>query len=94
MSAPLPFLRQRTNRASGDGRLGVIVAKQTPNVRCYGSAAVMGIVNSCQSIMDKMDVSKEVRTFGTGGVGVNVKLPYTWYSGEQSCSEDSTLPYS
>ncbi|KAF6232075.1 hypothetical protein HO173_009669 [Letharia columbiana] len=69
----------------GDGRLGVIVAKQTPNVRCYGSAAVMGIVNSCQSIMDKMDVSKEVRTFGTGGVGVNVKLPYTWYSVDNKC---------
>ena len=94
MSAPLPFLRQRTYRSSGDGRLGVIVAKQTPNVRCYGSAAVMGIVNSCQSIMDKMDVSEEVRTFGTGGIGVDVKLPYTWSSREQSCSEDSTLPYS
>ena len=73
-----------TNLSSGDGSLGLFVAKQTPNVRCYGSAAVRAIVNSCQSIMDRMDVSKEARTFGIGGTGVNVELPYTWRSGEEA----------
>lgn len=73
-----------TDTSSGDGNLGLFVAKQTPNVRCYGSAAVAAIVNSCQSIMDRMDVSKEARTFGIGGTGVNVELPYTWHSGEQA----------
>ena len=80
----LPGLRQRTDMSSGDGRLGIFVAKQEPNVRCYGSAAVRAIVNSCQSIMDRMDVSKEVRTFGTGGIGVDVELPFTWHSGQQA----------
>ena len=53
----------------------------TANVRCYGSAAIMAIVNSCQSIMDRMDVSDTVRTFGRGE-GVDVKLPHIWHSGE------------
>lgn len=74
---------QRLIISSGDGKLGISVSKQTPNARCYGTAAVPGIVNSCQSIMDNMDVSKTVRTFGTGGVGVDVELPYTWHSGQQ-----------
>ena len=84
VSAPLPCLRQTTDVSSGDGRLGIFVAKQKPNVRCYGSAAVRAIVNSCQSIMDRMDVSNEVRTFGTGGIGVDVELPFTWHSGQQA----------
>ena len=75
--------------SSGDGKLGIYVSKQTPNVRCYGTAAVPGIVNSCQSIMDGMDVSKNVRTFGTGGVGVDVELPYTWHSGQQVAPKGS-----
>lgn len=83
---PLPSFRRTTNTATGDGRLGIFVAKQTPNVRCYGSAAVVAIVNSCQSIMDRMDVNEEVRTFGTGGIGVDVDLPYTWHSGGQAAS--------
>lgn len=63
----------------GDGRLGIFVAKQTPNVRCYGSAAVAGVVKSCQSILDRMDVSSEVRTFRREG------LPATWYSVDHKC---------
>ena len=89
----ISLVRPKANKCSGDGRLGIFVAKQTPNVRCYGSAAVVAIVNSCQSIMDRMDVSSEVKTFGKGGLGVDVELPYTWNSGEQSCSEGSTLPH-
>lgn len=69
----------------GDGRLGIYVAKQTPSVRCYGSAAVTAIVNSCQSIMDRMDVTNELRTFGTAGTGVVVELPYTWHSADHKC---------
>ena len=37
--------------------------------------------------MDGMDVSKTVRTFGTGGVGGDMVLPYTWHSGQQVASE-------
>ena len=34
--------------------------------------------------MDRMDVSNEVRTFGTGGLGASVELPYVWNSGERA----------
>lgn len=71
-----------THDFSGDGKLGIFVAKRTPNVRCYGTAAVPAIVKSCQGIMNRMDVSNEVRTFGIGGAGVDVELPYTWHSGQ------------
>ncbi len=72
--------------SGGDNKLGLFVAKpQEPatNVRCYGNAAVRGIVNSCQSIMDRMIISETRRVFGrAGGLGVEVILPYTWHSGE------------
>lgn len=87
MNAPLLSFREKTDICSGDGRLGIFVAKQTPNVRCYGTAAVKGLVKSCQSIMDRMDVSNELRTFGTGGLGASVELPYTWHSGERAASQ-------
>lgn len=80
---------ERLMISSGDGRLGIFVSKQTPNVRCYGTAAVPAIVDSCQSIMDGMDVSKTMRTFRTGGVGVDVELPYTWHSGQQVAPKGS-----
>ena len=82
VSEPLPSLLLMSNEIPGDGRLGVFVAKQTPNVRCYGTAAVTAIVNSCQSIMNRMDVSREIRNFGRAGSGLDVELPYTWRSGQ------------
>lgn len=82
VSEPFPSLLFMTNEFPGDGRLGIFVAKQTPNVRCYGSAAVRDIVVSCQSIMNRMDVSKEIRSFGRAGSGLDVELPYTWHSGQ------------
>lgn len=42
----------------------------------------MAIVNSCQNIMDKMDVSNSPRIFGIGA-DVDVELPYIWHSGEE-----------
>ena len=73
--------------AGGDNNLGLFLGKpQEPstNVRCYGSADVRAIVNSCQSIMDRMYFSNNKMTFGKqGDVGVEVALPYTWNSSEQ-----------
>lgn len=43
----------------------------------------MNIVSSCESLMDKMNVSTATRVFGRSGVGVDVELPYTWHSGER-----------
>ena len=72
--------------SGGDNKLGLFVAKpQEPatNVRCYGNAAVRAIVNSCQSIMDRMIISETRRVFGrAGSLGVEVVLPYTWHSGK------------
>ena len=71
----------------GDNKLGLFLGKpQEPstNVRCYGSADVRVIVNSCQSIMDRMYFSSTKMTFGKpGDVGVEVELPYTWHSSER-----------
>ncbi|CAD6588724.1 MAG: hypothetical protein ASARMPREDX12_003424 [Alectoria sarmentosa] len=71
----------------GDNKLGLVVAKPyeaAKNVRCYGDVATMVIVNSCQNIMDKMDVSNSPRIFGIGA-GVDVELPYIWHSDDHKC---------
>ena len=61
--------------ASGrGGTLGVFVAKQEPNVRCYGDAMVEAIVNSCYLIFETMSIDEDVRSFGIGG---SVPLPWT-----------------
>lgn len=49
--------------------------------RCYGNAGVMGIVNSCRTIMDKMDVSDQKQLFERGH-GADVELPYVLNSGK------------
>ena len=70
----------------GDNKLGVYVAlpmESPTNVRCYGSAAAAAILESCQSILDKMDVSNLRTVFGRSGTaGPHVELPYTWQSGK------------
>lgn len=59
--------------------LGVFVAKQEPNVRCYGNARVMAIVNSCYTIFDTMPIDENVLSFGNGG---QVQLPWTQQAGK------------
>lgn len=74
--------RQRANSILGDGGLGVLVAKNKQKAHCWGSADVPAIVNSCHVfIMNKMDVSTEIRTFGVEA-GADVHLPYTLRSGD------------
>ena len=72
----------------GDNKLNVYVAKPdlpSTDVHCYGSVGVRGFVNSCQSILDGMDTEYKDRVFGKrGDVGVEIELPYTWHSREQS----------
>jgi len=54
----------------------VLVSKQEPNVRCYGDADIVGIVNSCQTILDRMTISDQMHSFGSDP-DVDVQLPYT-----------------
>ena len=65
----------------GDGGLSVIVAKGTQTAQCYGPARARSrLAGSCQTILDKMDVSKDEKVFGGRG-NVDVVLPYEMYSG-------------
>ena len=70
----------------GDNKLDVYVAKPdlpSTDVHCYGSVGVRGFVNSCQSILDRMDTDYPDRIFGKrGDVGVEIELPYIWHSSE------------
>ena len=70
----------------GDNKLNVYVAKldfPSTDVHCYGSVGVRGFVNSCQSILDRMDTEYPDRVFGKrGDVGVEIELPYIWHSSE------------
>ena len=72
----------------GDNKLEIFVSKSdlpSTDVHCYGSVGVRGFVNSCQSILDSMDTEWKDRVFGNqGDVGVEIILPYIWYSSEQS----------
>ncbi len=52
----------------------VLVAKQEPNVRCYGDAQVEFILNSCYLIFETMPIDNDARSFGVGG---SVPLPWT-----------------
>ena len=73
-----------TNRKlGGDNRLEITVLSREPTVRCYGSADVPGIFESCVNLMNNMDWEPNYQKFGTGP-GVNVPLPYTKQSGEVS----------
>ena len=53
------------------------------NVRCYGNAASVTVASSCESLMDKMNVSTATNVFGRSGASVDVELPFTWHSGEK-----------
>ena len=65
------------------GKFGVILAKGDPvNVRCYGSADVSAIANSCHSILDSMKFDDTPRTFGSDAMA-SVRLPWTRTAGEQ-----------
>lgn len=70
------FPDKTTNIFLRHGRLGIFVTKQALSVGVYGSAVVMAIMDSCQSIMNIVNVSKEVRTFGIRGLGFSVELSY------------------
>ena len=71
----------------GDNKLEVFVTKPDlppTDVHCYGSVGVRGFVDSCQSILDRMDTEYKDRFFGKrGDVGVEIELPYIWHSSEQ-----------
>lgn len=67
---------------SRGGSLGVFVAKQEPNVRCYGDALVQAIVNSCYLIFETMPIDENVRSFGVGG---SVPLPWTQRAQDGRC---------
>lgn len=72
----------RTNaEQGGDNRLEITLLKQEPSARCYGSADVPGIFESCVSLMNDMDGNPWFQTVGIGA-GVDVTLPYTKRSGE------------
>lgn len=59
----------------------MLVYKEQPSLRCYGKAEVAGLMKACQSILNEMDVSSTVQSFGDSP-GVNVKLPYIMTSGK------------
>lgn len=65
----------------GDGGIGVSIFAGKPFADCYDKIEARGLVESCRTIMDKMDVSPIPIRFGRR-YEVDVRTPFVMKSGE------------
>lgn len=67
---------------AGDGNLAVFLTKPERQARCYGDAGTpkKSMVDSCRSILNKMDVSEVNQFFGFDSRSA-VQIPYKTRSG-------------
>ncbi len=64
--------------AGGDNNLIVSLRSYTPGVRCIPSVSGYPRLDNCGAILNEMEVSKEITTFGDAATsGVDVRTPYT-----------------
>jgi len=72
----------------GDNKLEITLLKGEPTVRCYGSAGLPGIFESCVNLMNEMDDNNHYQKFGTGA-DAEVQLPYTRQSSKKLCCQEN-----
>ena len=73
--------------SGGDNNLLVAVTEFDPylwsdNVRCFGSTAGSGTIDSCNRLADEMDASESTKTFGPQGRPHDYLTPYTIRQGK------------
>lgn len=71
----------------GDNNLMVTVSEYDPylwsdNVRCFGSTAGRGTIDSCNKLADAMDASESPKAFGPQETPHDYLTPYTIRQGE------------
>ena len=73
--------------SGGDNNLLVTVSEFDPylwsdNVRCFGSTAGLGTIDSCNRLADGMDASESPKRFGPQGRPHDYLTPYTLRQGK------------
>lgn len=68
--------------SGGDNNLLVTVSEYDPylwsdNVRCFGSTAGRGTIDSCNRLADGMDASESSKNFGPQDLPYDYLTPYT-----------------
>ena len=74
--------------SGGDNNLLVAVSEFDPylwsgNVRCFGSTAGRGTIDSCNLLADGMDASETSKSFGPQGRPHDYLTPYTIRQGKK-----------
>ena len=74
--------------SGGDNNLLVTVSEYDPylwsdNVRCFGSTAGRGTIDSCNRLADGMDASESLKTFGPQSLPHDYLTPYTLRQGKK-----------
>ena len=74
--------------SGGDNNLLVAVSEFDPylwsnNVRCFGSTAGRGTIDSCNRLADGMEASESPKSFGPQGRPHDILTPYTIRQGKK-----------